>query len=970
MNTRPFPKSLAFLFAALVLAATLPIARVVAQSDTDNKIRLMSEALRARDAGDIAAAQKALGELAKIAPNDPKVERLRAEIEAQAAARQTALAQQAEQQRAAEAAAAAQRAEEARRKAAEPAPVVSVPLAPSPTATNTSAGGAMVDVKIPEPGQTPPSALVPAPPPAAPAPTAADAEAEAIARAEAARLTAAMANAQAQLATARTQLRNGQPADAVATIDAALAPLPVNPLTQKLVADLQREKASALLDQAQLALKRGDLDGTRAALAAYNQFAPASTREAGLERQLAQVEAKNNTPGMSPAFVAERTATAQLIAKGRAQYVAGDIDGAQETFRQVEAQEPDNTVAKGFLLRIAQEKAETGALNREKTRTQLLEEVAKSWQRPGIYQERTRAQEQGADAAPLVKKLNEITLPVVSFTRAEIGQVVQALSAASEEFDTSGALTKGVNIVLLDPSNKNPTVTISLRNATLKRVLDFVTEAAGYQYEIQSDAVVVRPGGETSTLETSFFPITRATVLRMTGVTAPVSATAGKDPYASNSSGGDSPNTTGEAAGMRAFLQQAGVSFTVEGSSLAYDGSAIIVTQTARNIERIRNILARYNDVRQVEIEAKFIEVQEGSLDELGVQWGLSRRGIPQINPATGAPVLDANGRQVFVPQEVYDTSGVNRSLSNAFNAINNVQGINIVGGTATVQTQTSTSTTTSQSQNVPTNPPNIPGSVALGTGATPLATITGAVGEFNVNAVVRALSQKQGTDLLSSPKVTVLSGNPANITVAQELRYPQSYGEIQSQANAGTGVTITAGTPQEFTTRNVGVELKVTPTVEEDDYSISLDLNPRVTEFEGFVEYGGPSVAISGATSVTVPPGFYQPIFSVRDISTKVTIWDGATLVMGGLTREEVKKVNDKVPFFGDIPLVGRLFRSKGESSQKRNLLIFVTANLVSPGGSPKKQSLKSTPANSLFQNPTIVTPASAEPRTRSGEK
>jgi general secretion pathway protein D len=50
--------------------------------------------------------------------------------------------------------------------------------------------------------------------------------------------------------------------------------------------------------------------------------------------------------------------------------------------------------------------------------------------------------------------------------------------------------------------------------------------------------------------------------------------------------------------------------------------------------------------------------------------------------------------------------------------------------------------------------------------------------------------------------------------------------------------------------------------------------------------------------------------------------------------------------------------------------LLIFVTANLVSPGGSPKKQSLKSTPANSLFQNPTIVTPASAEPRTRSGAK
>jgi general secretion pathway protein D len=277
----------------------------------------------------------------------------------------------------------------------------------------------------------------------------------------------------------------------------------------------------------------------------------------------------------------------------------------------------------------------------------------------------------------------------------------------------------------------------------------------------------------------------------------------------------------------------------------------------------------------------------------------------------------------------------------------------------------------------VPIAPSTIPGGVSLGTTAAALANITGFVGEFDVAASIRALSQKQGSDLLSSPKVTVLSGNPANIVVAQEMRYPQSYGEIQSQVGSssgtgtgGAGVTITAGTPQQFTSRNVGVEMKVTPTVEEDDYSISLDLNPKVTEFEGFVEYGGPSIAISSGTTVTVPPGFYQPIFSVREITTKVTIWDGATLVMGGLTREEVKKVNDKIPFFGDIPLVGRLFRSKGESSQKRNLLIFVTANLVSPGGSPKKQNLKSTPANSLFQNPTIVTPASAEGRTRDGNK
>jgi general secretion pathway protein D len=141
------------------------------------------------------------------------------------------------------------------------------------------------------------------------------------------------------------------------------------------------------------------------------------------------------------------------------------------------------------------------------------------------------------------------------------------------------------------------------------------------------------------------------------------------------------------------------------------------------------------------------------------------------------------------------------------------------------------------------------------------------------------------------------------------------------------------------------------------------------VTEFEGFVEYGGQSVAIAGTTTVTVPSGFFQPVFSTREVTTKVTVWDGATLVMGGLTREEVKKTSNKVPVLGDIPFLGALFRSKGESSTKRNLLIFVTANLVSPGGSPKKQILKSVAPSSTFQNQTIVTPGGPEARVRGGK-
>ncbi len=208
---------------------------------------------------------------------------------------------------------------------------------------------------------------------------------------------------------------------------------------------------------------------------------------------------------------------------------------------------------------------------------------------------------------------------------------------------------------------------------------------------------------------------------------------------------------------------------------------------------------------------------------------------------------------------------------------------------------------------------------------------------------------------------------------MAQELRYPESYGDIEStvsQSGGGTltgggsaAVSITAGNPQDFVKRNVGVEMSVTPNVESDD-TISLILEPRVTEFEGFVEYGGPSVAIAGDTTVTVPAGFFQPIFSTREMSTEVTVFDGATIVMGGLTRDEIKSVNDKVPVLGDIPGLGRLFRSEGETRQKRNLLIFVTANLVSPGGSPARQNYRNVNANSLFQNPTIMTPSGSSNR------
>jgi general secretion pathway protein D len=484
-----------------------------------------------------------------------------------------------------------------------------------------------------------------------------------------------------------------------------------------------------------------------------------------------------------------------------------------------------------------------------------------------------------------------------------------------------------------------------------------------FAYDVGGDAVTIQPSdslGGSSTTVTEFFPISRATVIRLTGFRDGGGSSSGPvDPFATPSSGGSSgPSQNDEVEALQSFFQSAGVNFDLSGASLAFDGEQLIVTQTRRNLERMRTILRNYNEVKQVEIEAKFLEVSQGDLEELGFDWSL-RGGATQVFKDNGFPELQ-NGQPVLNYSRQFGTQ--NRNLNDSF-GISSAQSAITVNGV--IQAENSA--------------PSLANAIDLGASVTNslLDIPTGwSVGSYDVDFAIRALARKTGSDLMSAPKVTVLSGKRANITVAQELRYPESYGDIESTASSsgsgggsGTGgsgsaaISITAGTPQDFVTRNVGVEMSVTPNVENDD-TISLILEPRVTEFEGFVEYGGPSVAITAGTTVTVPAGFYQPIFSIREMSTEVTIFDGATVVMGGLTRDEVKTVNDSVPILGNIPGLGRIFRSEGETRQKRNLLIFVTANLVSPGGSPARQNYRNMNANSLFQNPSIVTPSGSTNR------
>jgi general secretion pathway protein D len=128
------------------------------------------------------------------------------------------------------------------------------------------------------------------------------------------------------------------------------------------------------------------------------------------------------------------------------------------------------------------------------------------------------------------------------------------------------------------------------------------------------------------------------------------------------------------------------------------------------------------------------------------------------------------------------------------------------------------------------------------------------------------------------------------------------------------------------------GPVLDVVPYVLSDGYTINMALIPSLTEF---VQYDTPPAIpdVTGSLNVVQLP-VVLPDFTVRQVVTTVNVWDNQTVVVGGLISSAVQSTKDKVPFLGDVPLVGKLFQSSSKSTLKKNLMIFVTSTLVDPAG------------------------------------
>jgi general secretion pathway protein D len=222
--------------------------------------------------------------------------------------------------------------------------------------------------------------------------------------------------------------------------------------------------------------------------------------------------------------------------------------------------------------------------------------------------------------------------------------------------------------------------------------------------------------------------------------------------------------------------------------------------------------------------------------------------------------------------------------------------------------------------------------------------------------SLITAISQKTSANVLANPSIVLKRGQEGVIEVTQEFRYVQEYNDPQSSIRtiipAGGGVfntgipgpeTVISSFPSQISDAvPIGVKMGVKPDITGDNSRVLMEIKPSFVDFEGYINYGteinSAYAAAYFSNAVTIlTNNIQQPVFVRRDLSLpSVEVSDGHTMMMGGLLREDIQKIDEKVPIIGDIPIFGRAFQGKTEQAIKKNTLIFVTPRILQVDGQP----------------------------------
>jgi len=321
------------------------------------------------------------------------------------------------------------------------------------------------------------------------------------------------------------------------------------------------------------------------------------------------------------------------------------------------------------------------------------------------------------------------------------------------------------------------------------------------------------------------------------------------------------------------------------------DTNALVITAQPDVMRTLEQVISQL-DIRraQVLVEAIIVEISEGDGIDFGVQWATEAGGT-QYN----------NGKQVSLGalgQGIYDAQDKKTTT---------------IYTDPTTGVETPRTTTTSGDTS------------AL---ASALGGVNGMImgvmnGSKTFGAIIQAAATDTNSNLLATPSIMTLDNQEATFVVGEEV--PVITGSSTGSGNENPFQTIER--------REVGIKLKVTPQINEGD-AVQLTIEQEVSQ-------------VLGSTAVDVT-------FAKRQVNTSILVDSGQTIVIGGLLDEKVIESISKVPWLGDIPWIGNLFKSTSSSTSKRNLMIFIKPTIIRDnasirGISNRKYSLMR--ANQLLQ-------------------
>ncbi len=790
-------------------------------------------------------------------------------------------------------------------------------------------------------------------------------------------------NAQDLLTQAQNDWQSGRISDAIEKLSTALRSLPALPATANLRETIFQRYQEAVLQQSDRLIQDAHYKEAETMLALFMEDArdaqvAASSISPAVRRQIGRVKSDDYyNKALTPEHLERVSAVDALLVTAEGARQIADYNQAVDRYHQVLNLDPTNKAARQGLERVEKEMTNYYQIARNEARAAQIQNIAREWETPvpitgATIEELRQTQDlggtsEGTMAARLEEKLNRIEIPVIEFTDARLGDVTAFLTQKSQELDNveRDPLKKGISIVIFgssdpadDPANRP--LSLSLKNIPLGEVLRYAADKTGMRMRVDDYVVALVPAsqpGEDANLIVRTFVVPPG-FLTAGGAAAPSGPV---DPFAPVDAGGAGAGSPLTRISMQDYLEQNGVNFP-GGSFAKYmpSSSTLIIRNTPGNVRTVENLVfaARQGGAKAIKINFTVFDINDQALKEWNNDVLLGAFDVPgsgeNVFASGGTVGSGANPPDGEFPFR-FPGSGIP------------VGSTPVTGGLRSGDPRGRITIDDVLERDSPEiTIDNAPGTFG----------IAGVFTDPQFQWVLRSLNQRKGFDHVHRTGVIVNPGQRAVIQQVREFIYPTEYdppeipndtspdsiiivydfaGNIIDVIGDEGGFAATPANPTAFETRGLGNILEVEPQLGPDNTTVDLLVTSDLSEFVGFINYGSPInfgvTTPSGGVNLTeaTPNRILMPVFEAVKDNTNVSVYDGSTIAIGGYLGDQIDMVEDKVPLLGDLPAVGRMFRSKIKQQTRRAILMFVSVRVIDPAGAPvnEVQSLDDTPGS-----------------------